>query len=185
MSSPAPLDPSALTFRPLSAADLPTLHGWFNAPHAQRWFGKGRSQIQVVEEFTGYLAGSEPIHSFIACYAGRPIGLVQWVRLGDYPDAMRGYEVTDPDVVNCDVIIGEAAFVHRGLGGPLVLRFLNEIVFSDPRFVTCVIDPESENTAAIRAYAKAGFTYVRTVIDPEDGKTPLHLMELRRRDPAR
>jgi aminoglycoside 6'-N-acetyltransferase len=177
---PVPLDPKRLSFRPLAAADVPALADWYYAPHARPWFGKDRSRDSIVEEFTGYLAGSEPINSFIVDYADQPIGLVQWVRMGDFPEAMRGYEVTDPDVVNCDILIGEPEFVRRGLGAPLVLRFLDEVVFTDPRFVTCLIDPEQANTAAIRAYEKAGFTFVRTVIDHEDAKTRLHLMELRR-----
>jgi hypothetical protein len=62
----AALDPALLTFRPLVAADFPALHVWFNAPHARRWFGKkGPTLESVVEEFGGYLAGSEPINSFI------------------------------------------------------------------------------------------------------------------------
>ncbi len=176
-----PLDPAQLSFRPLVAADVPGLWAWFDAPHARRWFARSRTEEGTVDEFMGYLAGSEPIHNYIVSYDGRPIGLVQWNRIGDFPLQMNGYEVTDPDVVNCDILIGDAAFVRRGLGAPLVRRFLDEIVFAaDPRFVTCVIDPERENKAAIRAYAKAGFTFVRTVIDPEDGQTALHLMELRR-----
>lgn len=166
----------------MTAADVPGLWAWFDAPHARRWFARERTPASIVEEFNGYLAGSEPIQCFIVQYGQRPIGLMQWTRLGDFPPQMNGYEVTDPDVVNIDVLIGDADYARRGLGAPLVLRFLDEIVFAaDPRFQTCVIDPERENAAAIRAYTKAGFTFVRTVLDPEDGKTPLHLMELRRR----
>src|SRR5262249_59435438 len=68
-------------------------------------------------------------HNYIVSYAGRAIGLVQWNRLGDFPLQMNGYEVTDPDVVNVDILIGDAAYVRRGLGAPLVRRFLDEIVF--------------------------------------------------------
>jgi aminoglycoside 6'-N-acetyltransferase len=168
----------------MTAADVPGLWAWFDAPHARRWFARERTATSIVEEFNGYLAGSEPIRCFIASYGGRPIGLMQWTRFGDFPLQMNGYEVTDPDAVNIDVLIGDPAYVRQGLGAPLVLRFLDEVVFpADPRFQTCVIDPERANTAAIRAYAKAGFAFVRTVLDPEDGKTPLHLMELRRRRP--
>jgi RimJ/RimL family protein N-acetyltransferase len=178
----SPLDPARLAFRPLVADDVALLPAWFEAPHARRWFLKARTPASIVEEFHGYLAGSEPIRCVLATYDGRPIGLLQWVRLGDYPEESRAYEVDDPDAVNIDVLIGEPAYARRGLGAPMVLRFLDEIVFAaDERFELCVIDPERENTAAIRAYEKAGFTFVRTVLDPEDGKTPLHLMELRRR----
>jgi aminoglycoside 6'-N-acetyltransferase len=166
----------------MTAADVPRLWAWFDAPHARRWFARNRTKEGTVQEFLGYLAGSEPINNYIAWYGDQPIGLMQWTRIGDFPPYMDGYEVTDPDVVNIDVLIGDAAFARRGLGAPLVLRFLHEIVFpADPRFTTCLIDPERANAAAIRCYEKAGFTFVRTVIDPEDGATPLHLMELRRR----
>jgi RimJ/RimL family protein N-acetyltransferase len=184
-ASQEPLDPARLSFRPLTEADVPRLWAWFDAPHARRWFARERTPTGIVQEFLGYLAGSEPINNYVVCYDGRDIGLVQWTRIGDFPLQMRGYEVTDPDVVNVDILIGDAAHVRRGLGAPLVRRFLAEIVFAaDPRFETCVIDPERENRAAIRAYEKAGFTFVRTVIDPEDGKTALHLMELRRTSPG-
>jgi RimJ/RimL family protein N-acetyltransferase len=176
-----PLDPAALAFRALTADDVAGLWAWFDAPHARRWFARTRTPQSLVEEFMGYLAGSEPIHNYVVLHGERPIGLVQWTRMGDFPLQMKGYEVTDPDVVNVDILIGDAAYVRRGLGAPLVQRFLDEIVFAAAaRFRTCVIDPERENAAAIRAYEKAGFTFVRTVIDPEDGETPLHLMELHR-----
>jgi RimJ/RimL family protein N-acetyltransferase len=179
--SRAPLDPALLSFRPLEAGDVARVAGWYFAPHAQRWFGKDRTPESIEREFTDYLAGSEPLHSYVVGYDGRSMGLLQWARFGDFPVEMRAYGVTDPDAVNCDVLIGEPELVHRGLGAPMLRRFLDEVVFAaDPRFSTCVIDPEEANVVAIRTYAKLGFTFVRRAIDPEDGVTPLHLMELRR-----
>jgi aminoglycoside 6'-N-acetyltransferase len=174
------VDFSALTFRPLEVADLARLHGWFNAPHAQRWFG-ARDLDDVRAEYTRYVEGLEPVHAYIVSLEERPIALMNWERLGDFPDLMRSYEVDDPDASNIDVIIGEADFAYRGLGAPLILRFLRELVFSDARITRCIIDPHLENTIAIRAYAKAGFRHVRDVHDDEDGRT-LHLMELTRAD---
>ena len=43
---------------------------------------------------------------------------------------------------------------------------MEDIVFADPSIDTCIIDPEITNTAAIRAYEKAGFVAVRTVVVP-------------------
>jgi aminoglycoside 6'-N-acetyltransferase len=171
-------DPYAFVFRPLAASDLPRLHGWFNAPHAQRWFG-ARELEDVIEEYTRYIEGLEPIHAYVVMLGERPIAMMNWERFGAFPDLMSNYEVDDPNACNIDVIIGEVDVAYRGLGAPLILRFLREIVFADPRITACVIDPHLENTAAIRAYAKAGFRFVREIEDDEDGRT-LHLMELTR-----
>jgi aminoglycoside 6'-N-acetyltransferase len=171
-------DPAALVFRPLAVDDLPRLHGWFNAPHAQRWFG-ARDLDDVREEYTRYIEGLEPIYAYLVRLEERPIAMMNWERFGDFPHLMSNYEVDDPDAANIDVIIGEVDVAYRGLGAPLILRFLRELVFSDARITRCIIDPHLENTTAIRAYAKAGFRHVRNVQDDEDGRT-LHLMELRR-----
>ena len=107
--------------------------------------------------------------------------MISWERFGDSPDFMRTYAVDDPDAVNCDLLIGEVDFAHRGLGGPMLRRFLREVVFSDPRFTTCIIDPQPENASAIRAYEKAGFCHVRTMPDDGEGNA-VYLMKLRRAD---
>lgn len=175
---PDRVDPAALVFRPLAVEDLPRLHGWFNAPHAQRWF-RARDLDDVRAEYTRYIEGLEPIHAFVVSLEERPVAMMNWERLGDFPELMRSYEVEDPDASNIDVIIGEIDVAHRGLGAPLILRFLREHVFADARISRCIIDPHLDNTIAIRAYTKAGFRHVRNVQDDEDGRT-LHLMELRR-----
>jgi aminoglycoside 6'-N-acetyltransferase len=181
MTEPGVLDPELLDFRPLTRADLPRLCDWINAPHARRWFGQGRSLASVVDEYTPYIDGTTPIHPLLVSYAKRPIGMISWERFGDFPDFMRAYGVSDPDAVNCDVLIGDVDFVHRGLGAPLLRRFLREIIFSDPRYTSCIIDPMPENLGAIRAYEKAGFRYLRTVADDGEGNA-VCLMELARTD---
>jgi aminoglycoside 6'-N-acetyltransferase len=173
------LDPALLDFRPLAKSDLPRLHTWLNAPHARRWFGEGRSFESVLEEYVPYIEGTVAIRALLVSHAGRPIGMISWECFGDWPDFMRTYAVDDPHAVNCDVVIGEPDAVHRGLGAPMLRRFLREIVFSDPRYTTCIIDPRPDNASAIRAYEKAGFRHVRTVTDDGEGH-PVYLMEIRR-----
>ena len=176
----AALDPAKLAFRPLTRADLPQLHAWCNAPHAARWYGQRKGDLAAIEEeYVPTIEGRVPIAAYIVLYAGRPIGMMEWMRFGDFPEAMPLYGVTDPNIVNCDVLIGEPDMAHRGLGTPMIRRFLRELVFVDPRFELCIIDPEVPNKSAIRAYEKAGFRHVRTMPDDGDGK-PIYLMELRR-----
>lgn len=179
MAKMTPLDPTLLSFRPCAHADLPLLHRWFHAPHAERWFGKRSVTLEdVVEEYTPYLDGRIPIHVHVVLYDGDPIGMMEWSRFGDFEDMMRDYEVTDPNAVNCDVLIGEESTVHRGLGATMVLRYLREIVYVEPSLADCFIDPESENLIARRVYERAGFRFVREVRD-EDG-VAVHLMVLPR-----
>jgi dihydrofolate reductase/RimJ/RimL family protein N-acetyltransferase len=174
-----PVDVKALAFRPLVEGDLPLLHAWFNTSHARRWYGRGDTTTAVREWYVPILEGKLPTKSFIVLLGERPIGLLEWCRFGDYPEMMPIYAVQDPDIVNIDVLVGEEDVAHRGLGPAMIRRFLREIVFREERFKTCIIDPETENKSAIRAYEKAGFRHVRTMPDDGEGK-PIYLMELRR-----
>jgi dihydrofolate reductase/RimJ/RimL family protein N-acetyltransferase len=175
----APLDASHVSFRPLTRGDLPLLLEWFQKPHARRWYGRGSTLAAVEEGYVPAIEGTKPTHAYIAEYDGRPVGLLEWCRFGDYPDLMPFYGVRDPDQVNCDILIGPEDTVHRGLGPPTIRRFLKQIVFCEERFKTCIIDPELDNKSAIRAYEKAGFRHARTMPDDGEGK-PIYLMELRR-----
>jgi dihydrofolate reductase/RimJ/RimL family protein N-acetyltransferase len=175
----APLAPEPLAFRPLERADLPLIQAWSVAPHARRWYERNATLAAVEAEYVPSIEGRVPIAAYVVLYAGRPIGMMEWMRFGDFPEAMPLYGVDDPDVVNCDVLIGESDMAYRGLAAPMIRRFLREIVFRDPRFAVCIIDPEVENRSAIRAYEKAGFRWVRTMPDDGEGK-PIYLMELRR-----
>lgn len=164
-------------FRPLVAADLPTLVRWFSEPHARRWYGEDEAAIRA--EYEPVLAGAFPIHPFVVVHEGREIGLVEWERTGDFPELQAAYGVEDPDLANCDVLIGEPDAAHRGLGPPLIEAFLREIVFADPRITGCVIDPETDNAIAIRAYEKCGFRFVRAAAEDGEGNS-VYLLELRR-----
>jgi RimJ/RimL family protein N-acetyltransferase len=93
--------------------------------------------------------------------------MVQLYRIGDYPEHSAQMPV-EPDAAGLDLFIGEKDHVHRGLGPHILRRFLDELVF--PEYAACAIDPAERNRSAIRAYKKAGFRYVATIIDRETGE---------------
>jgi len=93
------------------------------------------------------------------------------------------YGVLDPNASNCDVLIGEADLAHRGVGSQMIRAFVERVIFADARITTCIIDPHTENTSAIRAYEKAGFAFLRVAPEDGDGRA-VYLMELRREDLA-
>jgi hypothetical protein len=170
--------PTHFSFRPLKTSDLELVHEWMQLPHARLAYGHEKL-AEVKEEYGKWIAGLEPIHAYLVLADDKPIGTMSWNRFRDYPEMTACYQVADPNAVNCDVLLGEMA--HRGLGPGLIRRFLREIVFVDETVTACVIDPYASNAIAIRAYAKAGFSFVREVIDFED-HVPLHLMTLARAD---
>lgn len=168
-----------VVFRPLLTADLPLLARWFNASHARRWFGNGRSADDIAAEYVPVIDGAVPIRAFVVVVGRRPVGMVEWVRMGDFPDFQRAYGVEDPNTANCDVLVGEPDLVGRGFGPRMVRAFLERVVFADPRVSACVIDPEPDNAIAIRAYEKVGFGFLRAL--PDDGEgNPVYLMGLGR-----
>jgi GNAT superfamily N-acetyltransferase len=169
----------SFAFRPLTLADLPLVHRWYHEPHAARWFGKDRTAQYVDEEYRPAIEGTVAIYAYIALHEGQAVGLVDWVRVGDHAWLQEAYGIEDPETANCDVLIGEPAAVHRGLGARLVRAFLADVVFRDPRVPSCVIDPETDNFIAIRAYEKAGFRFLRAVADDGDGGS-VYLQEIGR-----
>lgn len=178
MSDFDPRESAHFEFRPLTRADLPLLGRWLREPHVSRWFGE-RAQSEVDEEYGGYIDGAEPIYPFIVVYQGRDIGMMNWERFADFAELAALYGVSDPDATNCDVLIGERELSHRGLGPAMIRAFLENVVFADPRTTSSIIDPHTENAAAIRAYEKAGYRFLRVAPDDGEGKA-VYLMELRR-----
>lgn len=180
-SAREPLDPAGLTFRPATRADFPLLHRWFHEAHAKEWYAKrGATLADVTAEYGPYIDGETPIHVYVVAHDSVPIGMMQWCRFGDFDFLMNDYQVTDRNACNCDVLIGEPAAAYRGLGAPMVLKFLREIVYVHADVTSCFIDPEAKNAIAIRVYQRAGFHFVRDVKD-DDG-TEVHLMEMSREE---
>jgi RimJ/RimL family protein N-acetyltransferase len=163
-------------FRAMHVSELPQLHAWMQRPHARSAFGHW-TLTDVLQTYGDSISGREPFETYCVVADNRAIGMMSWNRFRDYPAMRACYQVTDPNAINCDVLLAE--FAHQGLGAGLIRKFLREIAFADATISSCVIDPHAHNAIAIAAYSKAGFTFVRQVIDFEDN-VPLHLMELHR-----
>lgn len=155
-------------FAPLTGADLPLLHRWLQEPHVRAHYDDGlRTLEQVAAYYADCLRGREPTRLYICSLDGTPIAFLQTYRIADYPDYAAIVEVGD-DAAGVDMLIGEPAYVHRGLGGPLLAAFVERIVWPVIGARACWIGPSVDNPRAIRAYEKAGFVHVKTVcVAPE------------------
>ena len=176
------LDPREISFRRLQASDLELMHRWLNAPHVRRWwYAEGNSYAEVEEHYLPAIEGGEGTKTFLILHRDDPIGYVQSYRISAEDDETYASLVDVEDSAGVDLFIGEAQYLHRGLGLHLIRRFLSEQVFSDPRIAVCVIGPEPKNFAAIRAYEKAGFRFFKSIQVPGEPE-PEYLMRLSREE---
>jgi aminoglycoside 6'-N-acetyltransferase len=176
-----PLSPAALSvsFRPLRRDDLARLRDWLNEPHVAAWWGAGTgpdglggagddaATLPAVEAAYGpALDGTDPTANYVIVVDGAPVGLIQWYRLGDYPDYAAAIRETDG--AGIDLLIGEPSMVGRGLGPTVIDRFVTDVVFALSDVPRCVTGPDPENTRSVRAFERAGFRWVRDAVVPDE-----------------
>ena len=151
-------------FRPMSAADLPMVRRWLEAPHVAQWWRDPDEQFALVSEDLDHPA----MDQFVVTADDRPFAYLQcydptaWSNngLGTHPQGTRGI----------DQFIGESDMIDRGHGSALIRNFVDGLLNAGtPRVVT---DPDPENIRAVRAYEKAGFQKVSLVETP-DGRALL------------
>ncbi len=176
------IDPRGITFRELRAPDLPLMHRWLNAPHVRRWwYTEGSSYKEIEEHYLPGIEGRDATKLFLILHENSPIGFVQSYRISAEDDETYAGLVEVENAAGVDLFIGEPEYLYRGLGSHAIRRFISEHVFSDPEIEACVIGPEPNNAAAIRAYAKAGFRYFKTIQVPGEPE-PENLMKLSRQE---
>ena len=161
------------------------MHRWLNAEHVARWYRvRGISEPSfewVTARYLSRIRGDDRTRSFVIMLGRRPIGYIQAYFIADDPEYAAQTHVED-GAAGVDMFIGEPELVHKGLGSPIMRRFLDEIVFGDMRAKCCIIGPEPENSAAIRAYEKAGFRYLKTVATPRGDAEYEYLMRMGREE---
>lgn len=167
----------AISFRRLTEDDLDLMHRWLNTPHVMRWYSPGgRTREQVEQEYLPYIRGEKPTQPYVILHGDTPIGYIQTYRVNDWPDYARHIGVDD-DTAGVDLFIGEPELIGRGLGPAVIRAFMRQVVFGSFGARACVIGPEVANTAAIRAYEKAGFRFWKRAAVPGE-PTPEHLMRM-------
>jgi aminoglycoside 6'-N-acetyltransferase len=163
-----------VSFRPLTAGDLPLLYDWLQQEHVRRWWTDRETYEEVVEHYLPSIEGSDPTDLYLIVLDDRRAGFIQSYRVSDYPEYQELVAVED-GVAGVDVLIGEPGLIGRGVGSEALHRFVRDVVFSDPGIHACVADPDAENHASLRVFEKAGFRVVRGFVDPED-QNRLHLL---------
>lgn len=156
----------ALTFRPLVAGDLATLHRWLNEPGVVRWWeGDEVSWPAVLRDYGDTRADAE--EHFIAVLDGRPVGWIQCAALADIPEdaELMAPLGLHPTAATIDYLLGSPRDRGRGLGGAMIRGFVALCWQLHPEWTQICVAPQAANFASWRALEAAGFRQIAILPD--------------------
>ena len=147
-----------ITFRKLSKTDFMMLHNWLKAPHVKEyWYQNESFTYKEIEEKYSKRLEEGIVESFIIQKNKKDIGFIQTYII-DEPDPFMVKDV----IKGIDLYIGDINYIHKGFGKEIINNFVSNYIFNDSSVRYAGIDPEVENTIAIKAYEKSGFKHVNT-----------------------
>lgn len=155
-------------FRPLTDADLPTMHRWLNEPGVVRWWeGDDVSWEAVVRDY-GSARGDGTEHH-LSVVDGEVVGWIQCYEVGDWPEEAAGWWALglDDPAGGIDYLLGDPAQRGRGLGSAIIRAYVADVCFGrHPHWRQVCADPLDANPASWRALEKAGFRCLGTLPSP-------------------
>jgi aminoglycoside 6'-N-acetyltransferase len=170
--------PEWISFRTMTREDFRQVFEWLRNPAVAQWYGPTPCSISEIEnKYEPRISGEVPVACYIAEYDGRAVGFIQTYQLTHDPEYAEALDMPNGSY-GVDLFIGEDEFRHCGFGPIMLQEFVKLIVFDEHGARYCVIAPEINNTAAIRAYEKAGFNHVKTVPVPGEPE-PEYVMVLK------
>ncbi len=159
-----------ISFRPVTKDDLQLIHKWLQTEHVKINYSKTELTFdELRDKYLPAIHGEIPTQRFIILIDNKPIGQIQMYKLNDHPEYQKMIQINE-SAAGIDIFIGDTDFLHKGLGSVVIKKFLTDYVFRKLEVESCVIGPNPKNIAAIKAYQKAGFTYLKTVFNSEDNE---------------
>lgn len=169
-----------MTWRPFRRDDAGRMFHWMQQPHVAPWWDDvERTPASTVEELDPDAPDNRHLHQVIieiteGAGPTLPVGWLQWYLLDDEPTWGPGL-VPPPQTTALDLLIGDAAWIGRGVGPAVIRQIGAEMARQVPDCTQLWIDPNPRNVRAVRAYAGVGFRDTGVdLVDPE------HPAEVRR-----
>lgn len=153
-----------ISFIPVEPDHYPLLHFWLKQPHLQEWWGDADEELASIKTM---VEGDDTTRPFLILLDGQPVGYIQYwfacdqkddATLSEYPFLKH---VPD-DAVGIDLSIGDPQNLSRGIGSAAVMAMVE--MLRSLGHTTIVIDPDPANHRAVRAYEKAGFRAIPSLI---------------------
>jgi aminoglycoside 6'-N-acetyltransferase len=165
-------DADDLSWRPLTAADLPMLGRWLAQPAVARWWAHDASPEAVERDFGPSVRGEEPGEDLVVLVGGRPVGLLQRAVISAHPEDLAEFSAlvdVPPGAVELDYLLADDAPRGRGLGTRLIAAAVASTWVDHPAAPAVLVAVVAANVASWRALEKAGLRRVA-----EGGMAPDH-----------
>ncbi len=150
-------------FKPVSHDHFLLLHDWLNRKHvAEKW--DGPQTLDTVKAKYEKKIGSDSVFPYVVLMDGQPIGYIQSYQA----DLVGGgwWESEPTGTWGVDQFIGEESLLGKGIGPQFLKQFTDKLL-SRPEVTRVITDPAPSNSAAIRAYEKAGFVKLCEQMTPD------------------
>ena len=178
MLAKAALATPIVTLRPVTRLDEALIERWIRQPDIQRWWGDRDSAFAEVRQ----AMTSPSAICRIIDVAGEAVGYAHAIDAAVWGDALPdGLPAGSWDI---DLFIAVPGMRGRGVG-ETALQALTDEVFSTTLAVAVSVFVSVKSEAAVRAYEKAGYHWVRIVEDPIFGPMWLMLCERPRQSRSR
>ncbi|MEL6521190.1 MAG: GNAT family N-acetyltransferase [Pseudomonadota bacterium] len=148
-------------FAPVNRADFPLLRHWLSQPHMAGTWGDPDEEIRLIE------SDMDKVDMRIV-WADAPFAFVQDYPAFQWPAPQ--YAGLDPDTRAMDTFLGDPAYLGQGHGSGYLRQRATELCAAGAS--TVAVDPDPNNSRAIAAYRKAGFTPLQER-RADDGKPAL------------
>lgn len=149
--------------RAASEDDLPLMSRWRSTRHVARWWGE--STVEPERE----KLQDERIAMWIAEYEHRPFAFIQDYAITDW--LPHHFDYLPWRSRGMDIYIGETDLLGLGHGSSVVRRHVDQLLLDGGPAVG--IDPHPDNSAARRAFEKAGFRIASGPLDTRWGRAIL------------
>ncbi len=160
---------------PFPMAEIPRLRRWLRTPHVAAWYPY---PDEHVEWAISPPPGGERA---LITLAGEPVGYLRWQTVSrEVLDGLELYEIPTGSV-DVDILIGEPGFVGQGIG-PQALQLLLAKLGQRGDVPLVGLTTSVRNISAQRAYAKAGFQFLREYEPPGYGNCYLMVYDFRTPD---
>lgn len=152
------IDEHKIAFVPVTHADLPLLRAWLKQPHCRQWWGEPDEELALIR---ATLEGDDGTRAFVVRVDGAPAAYIQswkpsnFARSPQWLDEAPWLADVPADTLGIDVFVGPTEMLERGMGSRIVRAFAERLF--EAGATRLIIDPDSANGRAVRAYEKAGF----------------------------
>jgi len=140
-----------------------------------RWWGTPTQHLAALAQ------RSADTHALITV-DGKPVGYLCWQRLPPAELEAAGLTGLPEHLVDIDVLIGEPAYLGRGIGPSALALLLAKLRAEGVEFAG--LGTAIANRVAIRAFEKVGFRRMRDFADPELGPCTYLVASLRMLPPS-